>query len=236
MLRTLIKNIQFDERGAIVFLGIGKTYQRRIRMVAYAPLLRQWMESHPLKSNPNYSLFVSEATNYKNQPLGMSGFEKIVAEEIRRAQILDKNANPYVLRHSRATHLASHMTEAQLCAYFGWVQGSKVVKRYIHLSGRDLDSYILKLSGLSDAEVENKIELKLPKPSKCVRCKELLSHGAAFCPRCGLSTDLASAYFERQKDSMIMTDKLEKLGLLMNELIQSLAPERAHELQEILAI
>jgi hypothetical protein len=31
--------------------------------------------------------------------------------------------NPHHFRHSRATQLANWLTEAQLCAWFGWVQG-----------------------------------------------------------------------------------------------------------------
>ncbi len=114
VLRTLIKNIQFDERGAIVFLGIGKTYQRRIRMVAYAPLLRQWMESHPLKSNPNYSLFVSEATNYKNQPLGMSGFVKGSALVRLCEIVMNPQESLCLLMLSVCIHIRPSMRELRL--------------------------------------------------------------------------------------------------------------------------
>ncbi|WP_394344768.1 hypothetical protein [Salinigranum halophilum] len=53
--------------------------------------------------------------------------------------------NPHHFRHSRATHLANWLTEAQLCEWFGWVQGSNVPARYVHLSGRDIDNAYLAL-------------------------------------------------------------------------------------------
>jgi hypothetical protein len=53
------------------------------------------------------------------------------ARRKRRDSLLEKD--------SRATYLANYLTEAQMCAWFGWVPGSRVPGRYVHLSGRDID-------------------------------------------------------------------------------------------------
>lgn len=50
-----------------------------------------------------------------------------------------KRCNPHIFRHSRATLLAQHLTEAQLKQVFGWTQSSKMASVYVHLSGRDND-------------------------------------------------------------------------------------------------
>jgi hypothetical protein len=34
-------------------------------------LLQQWPELHPLRSQNQYPLWISTATNFKNQPLGL---------------------------------------------------------------------------------------------------------------------------------------------------------------------
>lgn len=47
-----------------------------------------------------------------------------------------KPLNPHHFRHSRATFLATKFKEAQLCGWFGWVQGSTVPGEYVPLSGR----------------------------------------------------------------------------------------------------
>jgi site-specific recombinase XerD len=43
---------------------------------------------------------------------------------------LKKKAHPHKLRHSRATFLASKLTEAQMNQVFGWRQGSKMPNIY----------------------------------------------------------------------------------------------------------
>ena len=65
---------------------------------------------------------------------------------------VDKPSNPHHYRHSRASYLANHMTEAQLCKYFGWVQGSDIPAKYVHLSGRDIDDAVDAMHGLVDPE------------------------------------------------------------------------------------
>jgi site-specific recombinase XerD len=65
--------------------------------------------------------------------------KKILEVTMERAGI-DKPSNPHHYRHSRASHLATELKEAQLCEWFGWVQGSDVPARYVHLSGRDIDN------------------------------------------------------------------------------------------------
>jgi len=46
--------------------------------------------------------------------------------------------------------MANYLTEAQMNAYFGWVQGSDMPSIYVHLSGRDIDDAILKANGVRE--------------------------------------------------------------------------------------
>jgi len=62
-----------------------------------------------------------------------------ILDRARSKAGIDKPVNPHHFRHSRATVLANHFTEAQMCEWFGWVPGSSVPGRYVHLSGRDID-------------------------------------------------------------------------------------------------
>ena len=87
-------------------------------------------------------MWISQATNYQNEPLGLRGAQKIIEEALLKTN-LDKHKRLYLLRHSRATHLCKYVTESQLCVFFGWTIGTKVVRRYIHLSGKDLDNTLL---------------------------------------------------------------------------------------------
>ncbi|HZC21007.1 MAG TPA: hypothetical protein VE223_05135 [Nitrososphaeraceae archaeon] len=67
----------------------------------------------------------------------------------------NKHARLYILRHSQATHLAKHLTEAQMWVFFGWIVSTKVVRRYIHLSGRDVDNTLIMLNEGVSSRIED---------------------------------------------------------------------------------
>ncbi|HEX2407460.1 MAG TPA: tyrosine-type recombinase/integrase, partial [Nitrososphaeraceae archaeon] len=107
-LRLTNLDIKFDTNGAILFLR-GKTGERRVRIVSFTKLLQQWFDIHPLKDKHQFPLWISQATNYKNEPLGLRGAQKIIEEALLKAN-LDKHKRLYLLRHSRATHLCKYLT------------------------------------------------------------------------------------------------------------------------------
>lgn len=191
-LRLTSQDLKFDTYGALLILR-GKTGERRIRIVSFAKLLQPWLDIHPLKHQKQFPLWLSQATNYNNQPLGLRGAQKIIEEALAKAK-LDKHKRLYLLRHSRATHLCKWFTESQMCVFFGWEQGTKVVRRYIHLSGKDLDNTLLSISSEEGKQVISKRTEYLLKTRKCNRCTETLSPTQQFCGRCGLTTALAEQY------------------------------------------
>jgi site-specific recombinase XerD len=144
-LRLTNLDIKVDSKGA-VFMLRGKTGERRVRIISFVKLLQQWLQLNPLKNQNQYPLWISTATNFKDQPLGLRGAQKIIEETLPKAGLTNKHCRLYILRHSRATHLANHLTEAQMCIFFGWQHGTKVVRRYIHLSGKDVDNALIALN------------------------------------------------------------------------------------------
>jgi integrase len=77
-LRLTSYDMRIDSNGA-VFMLRGKTGERRVRIIAFTKLLQQWLEVHPLRNHQNfYPLWISEATNFKNNPLGIRGAQKII--------------------------------------------------------------------------------------------------------------------------------------------------------------
>jgi hypothetical protein len=53
-----------------------------------------WIEIHPLNDNEHYPLWISQATNYNNQPLGFRGFQII---EVFISSQLEKHKRLYLL-------------------------------------------------------------------------------------------------------------------------------------------
>lgn len=166
----------------------GKTGARRLPLVESVPHLNNWLNKHP---NPEKDapLWCKIQQGSGDDQLGYRYIrEKILKKNMDRADI-EKPSNPHHYRHSRASFLANEMTEAQLCEWFGWVQGSDVPSKYVHLSGRDIDNAYDQLHGLYEPDEEE----QTPDVVKCPRCQELNEPNAAFCMRCGFALDQETA-------------------------------------------
>ena len=203
-----IKHVQFDEFGAVLLVN-GKTGQRRVRVIASEPRLHQWIENHPLKENPEAPLWITIGTNSRYKVWNYGTAREVIKKIAMKAGI-KKRVYPHLFRHSRATHLANHLTEAQMKQYFGWVQGSDMASVYVHLSGRDVDNALLKLNGLEVKEEKREEQFKA---LICPRCKARNSPDAKFCSNCGMCLDAKTA---------VAIDELRaKADMLMNELVKN---------------
>lgn len=112
--------------------------------------------------------------------------------------------------------MANHLTEAQMNAYFGWVQGPDVPSIYVHLSGRDVNVAVLKANGVEVAEEEKK-----PKVNKCPRCKTLNTPYSMFCYKCGAVLTIENA-LKIEDDSMPIQENLSSLmESRMEEMIEA---------------
>lgn len=203
-----IKHVTFDEYGSVLIVD-GKTGMRRIRLISSSPDLAEYLNVHPLKEDKDAPLWIGHGTRNKDKQLEYGAITAMLRKVAGRAGI-KKRVNPHNFRHSRATHLAKHLTEAQMKEYFGWVQGSNMASVYVHLSGRDVDKAILKVYGIKtndDEQEENKL-----KPINCNRCEFTNSATNKFCSRCGLPLDLATA--------LDLDKERSKADELMNELVK----------------
>jgi integrase len=154
LLQLQIKQITFDEYSPIIIVN-GKTGTRRIRLIDKDGLLKTWLKANPFKDDPNAYVWVSISNSRENKPLEYHSIIEILQELAKKSNI-KKPVNPHNFRHSRATHLAVKLTEAQMKQMFGWTQSSDMASVYVHLSGRDLDEPLLRMSGLLDKEEEEK--------------------------------------------------------------------------------
>jgi site-specific recombinase XerD len=188
LLSMSLKHVTFDEYGAQLIVK-GKTGMRRVRIIAASPLLANWIENHPLRGNPEAPLWVMLGVRNKHQNMTYNAV-RVMLNRLGKKAGIKKKVNPHNFRHSRATYLAKHLTEAQMSQYFGWVQGSDMPSTYVHLSGRDVDSALLKMYGLEEGEEEKESRLK---PKRCPRCREFNDATAKRCFNCGMVLDLKVA-------------------------------------------
>jgi len=186
-----INQVRFDEYGALLFIS-GKTGFRRVRVVACTPYLLEWINKHPLKDDPKAFLWI----NRKLEPYSYGAIAENLHRIARKAGV-SKKVNPHNFRHSRATYLANFLTEAQMKEHFGWMQDSKMAAIYVHLSGRDVDSALLKVYGI---ETNGQKQESILKPKDCPRCGETNQVTNKFCQKCGMPLDQKVISEIMQKD------------------------------------
>jgi len=141
------KDVAFDNDGAVIMLS-GKTGQRRVRIVQFAPLLKKYILTSNIQSDDRiFNICYNNAAN--------------ILREAAWSADIRKPVNPHAFRHARATHLANFLTESQLKEFFGWRQGSEMAQIYVHLSGRDLDTAILKMHGIEPSSGEADLKKRM---------------------------------------------------------------------------
>lgn len=76
-----LKQVSFDEYGAILHVR-GKTGSRRIRLIASAPALQEWIEEHPSKEDPEAYLWCKVPTpnnpKWKNEALSYNYICRVI--------------------------------------------------------------------------------------------------------------------------------------------------------------
>ena len=181
ILTARIRNLQFDQYGARLRVD-GRTGPRRVRIISSVPYLTEWLNQHPHKDDPNAFIWLGK----RHKHLGYNATAQMLRRLAQTAGV-KRRVNPHSFRHARATHLANHLTEAQMKEYFGWVQASKMASVYVHLSGRDVDKALLKLHGIQTDEKSE--EKDILEPKRCTRCKTSNPASNKFCVLCGLPLD-----------------------------------------------
>ena len=182
ILNLKIKDASFTAEGVHLNLN-GKTGYRRILLIGSSPALTQWLtQEHPTRNNKESYLFCNINRGTEGEQLSYASVKKIL-KTIKKKSGFGKPINPHHFRHSRATELAEHLTDAQRCQYLGWVQGSDMARIYTHLA--DTDRVILELNDLVTKEKQNGKFTSVI----CPRCGMVNPFGSKDCSKCFLSLD-----------------------------------------------
>ena len=232
ILSLKIKNVKFDGYGAFINVD-GKTGPRPIRIVKSVPNLANWIDSHPLKDDPDAPLWIILEKPKFGEPMNYHTATSLLRRTMKRAGIV-KHINLKLFRHSEATNSAKFMTEAQMKIRHGWTNDSKMPANYVHLVNSDVDEAYLKHLGIKPREEEIQ-----DLPRKCTICSMMNSPDSSICTKCGKPLDLKKAMEMEAKASqenfmsnkiagkvmvqMLLTGQIPKLSKNeINSLIQSL--------------
>jgi integrase/recombinase XerD len=171
-----IKDVQFDKYGALIWVS-GKSGTRTRRVYGCAPELKNHINSHPEKDNPEARLFHYSHT-------GSSDFsEQTLYWRVRwlGRRILKKNVYPHMLRHTKATDDSKYFTDRELMKLYGW-KSPVMVNIYSHLTMKDVEDKDLVLHGLKSKE---EILKPLIEVRKCFKCGSENAPVSVYCHKCG---------------------------------------------------
>ncbi len=217
LLTMMVGSVEFKEDHCLITVD-GKTGIKRIPLVvSHRPLL-EWLEKHPSRRIPDAPLWASLGNNSKGNCVSYYYLRKLLRKLGKRAGI-KKDVWPYLFRHSCLTAMAKVFTESKLEFYAGWVQGSRMTRRYVHFSARDLEEAVLELHGLASKNESR----KLFRLEECPRCRKKNQPESARCSFCGyildrgLAEEVAQKSADRELEIQSRLQKLEQtISMLLN--------------------
>jgi integrase/recombinase XerD len=177
------------------------------------PYIRDWLNEHPFRNEPNARLFCNLYSGRQIRPDALWSMMKNLKIRIKR--LIETNAiknkeekeklefilktkkfNPYCLRHSSITNDSDYLPDYALKKKCRWSMNSRQGNRYIKSRmGNDLKQKILLYNGIAPPE-EMK---KKPSVLTCPRCELINALENKFCSKC--SYPLVPSAYEEIKES-----------------------------------
>jgi integrase/recombinase XerD len=202
LLSLKIKDMVFKMAGDRQYAEIhvnGKTGTRSIPLINSIPFIKDMLDNHPQKNNPNAYLIYSERVfgrsisifglfhMYKRYRTKL--FPSLLKSSIdatdkaKIKDLLKKPWNPYIRRHSALTEKSKILKEQILKSHAGWSPTSNVHLKYIHYFGNESSESILEAYGLTH---KGKEEIDKLKPIVCPNCGNSSDNTphSKFCSKC----------------------------------------------------
>ncbi len=218
LLNLKISDLELNEELAHITV-MGKTGSRKIPIAFAVLYLASYLQLRE-SAKPEDPLFVSEGSwrNLQKKTTG-AAITKMLRLAAHRVDI-KKHIHPHLFRHSRATNLASKLTEPQMRQFFGWSRSSDMPSVYVHLSGRDLDDNYLRAIGKKPPE---KVIVQATEKA-CQRCEFVNPAANLYCARCGMALNEQEALNKQNAEDKIKEAMLEitKDPKVLDELVRYL--------------
>jgi integrase/recombinase XerD len=195
-----IKNLRLKEKygeGEVPYEA--KTGSGPILLTFSFPYVRDWLNEHPFKNEPNPRLVCNLTTGGPVKPNAIWDMMRQLKKRIKR--LLDNNEitdtieqeklkflintkkwNPYGIRHSSITHDSDYLPEYALKKKVRWSMNSKQGSRYIkRRMGDDLKKHILQRNGILLQHTDTKVK---PSILNCPRCELVNTIENKYCSKC----------------------------------------------------
>lgn len=186
--------IETDRTGSITVDG--KTGKRTVPLSFSIPALRNWINEHPLKDEPNSPLFIALENRFGNRVVEQTVRYKLIANA--KKINLNKRIFCHLFRHSRLTQLDKKGLSHTAMKYFaGWSKNSNMPSVYSHFSAQDTKELIYEADGIAQPKVKRRTILE---PVICCKCQTPNDRTNKYCYLCGMGLDQeAQKVFEIQE-------------------------------------
>ena len=163
LLKLRARDVVFKTSGDYQYAEItvnGKTGTRTIPLFSCIPYLKDWLDEHPQRGNPNAMLFPSmsdksfgrkltrsEAINQVYRKYKLNYFPGLLKnstvapeDKIKIKDLLKKPWNPYIRRHSALTEKARILKEPILKMHAGWYNVPTAMNQINQIAGSVLSA------------------------------------------------------------------------------------------------
>jgi len=251
ILKLRVKDIVFKTCGNYHYAEIlvnGKTGTRSIPLFDSIPYVKDWLDEHPLKGNPN-SFLVAGIGRSIGRPIEISTLGMIYRKQYKRRlfpklledptvppedkkkikELLRKPWNPYIRRHSALTEKSTILKEHVLRQHAGWSPRSQMHLKYLHYFGNESNESLLEAYGIVTKDRNRQDVLR---PKQCPNCNEPNKPDSRFCARCRmvLTYDVYSETLESEKEQKskldLMEEKFNNMQSMFEKLIAGLSQTR----------
>lgn len=241
-----IKHIRLKERyGEGEVPSEAKTGGGPILLMCSFPYVRDWLNEHPFRNEPNARLICNLYNGSPIAPKTLWNMMELLKrriinildhdelddkEEIEKLRYLlrTKKWNPYCIRHSAITSDSDYLPDFALKKKVRWSMNSKHVSRYIkNRMGDELKRQILVHNG---AIPDNDLQKK-PSVLTCPRCRLVNALDNKYCSKC--SYPLVASAFDEIKAAEDM--KLQTMKEKYEHDMVTMREEIENKLQQILA-
>jgi hypothetical protein len=231
-----IKHIRLKERyGEGEIPHEAKTGSGPMLLTFSFPYIRDWLNEHPFRNEPEARLICNLLTGSSIGPDQiydvMRQLKKRIERLIENNKINDVNElerihhllkakkwNPYCIRHSAITADSDYLPEYALKKKVRWSMNSKQGSRYIkRRMGNELRSKILEYNGIISEETQRKKPLVL----NCPRCNVANILENKYCSKCSYPLK-PEAFDEIKQEENKKVNDLEVKYKEMNNILQNL--------------
>lgn len=178
-------DVKNDQYGYVVNTSAKTGKPRYVRLITSAPALAQWQQDSHQDTGP---VFRGMREGHKNATgITPHAIADIIKKTAKRAGITnDKAVYPYLLRHSRITHLLEDEVHESVIKLQHWGSlSTPMLATYGHISNVAIDRALLENAG---TPMEKKTRGKAsPRAIQCPACQTINLPGSRWCSQCGTS-------------------------------------------------